>query len=276
MARKSGVLSAVEPPFVSTGLGCRATFKDMPDTLECFWTEMHQAVDHISSRIDQLESNLTKRIALYRSEVRDCVAEFRGGWDLEVDMVHAQKRNSLFCHDVMGCAYVGGLVNHSSDVSMRRQLVQNAEPHHTSSLDVEWKPFMGDVELLSTLRPTHITTVTEMDFMPIRQNEPPFVNFNVDLERVQKRLDELEQQFATIQLSDPGTTLNDLRVRLERLRASPGLPVAPEDQLSRVETAQITLHLAMLLQRFTEHEMTLSAVLRERKTSVEDVIEVSI
>mmetsp|Transcript_27090 Transcript_27090/g.71272 ORF Transcript_27090/g.71272 Transcript_27090/m.71272 type:complete len:277 (-) Transcript_27090:178-1008(-) len=276
MASKSGVLSAVEPPFVSTGLGCRATFKDMPDTLECFRTEMHQAVDHISSRIDQLESNLTKWIALYRSEVRDCVTEFRGGWDLEVDVVHTQKRNSLFCHDVMGCANVGHLVNLSSDVSMRRQLIQTVEPHRTTSLDAEWKPFMGDAELLSTLRPTHNTTVTERDFVAIRQNEPPSVNFNVDIERVQKRVDELEQQFATIQLSDPGTTLNDLRVRLERLRPSPGLPVAPEDQLSRVETAQITLHLAMLLQRFTEHEMTLSSVILERKTPAVDVIEVSI
>ena len=40
-------------------------------------------------------------ISLYGSEVRDGVAEFMGSWDLEVNKVHDQKRNSLFFIVVM-------------------------------------------------------------------------------------------------------------------------------------------------------------------------------
>ena len=84
-------------------------------------------------------------------------------------MVHAQKRNCLCCNVVMGYAFVGVLVDCSSDVSMRRQLVQHAELHHTPSFDAELEPFLGDVELPSTLRPVHITMVTEVDFAPFGQ-----------------------------------------------------------------------------------------------------------
>ena len=80
----------------------------------------------------------------------------------------------------------------------------------------------------------------------------------MDLERVQKRVDKFEQQFATIQNPTQGT-LNDLQVHLVSLSAPHGLPLASEVQLSGVRQHR---------SRFIS--MTVSTVLRERKASLQE------
>eukprot|EP00450_Noctiluca_scintillans_P028068 CAMPEP_0194552530 /NCGR_PEP_ID=MMETSP0253-20130528/96776_1 /TAXON_ID=2966 /ORGANISM="Noctiluca scintillans" /LENGTH=188 /DNA_ID=CAMNT_0039400003 /DNA_START=368 /DNA_END=934 /DNA_ORIENTATION=+ len=84
--------------------------------------------------------------------------------------------------------------------------------------------------------------------------------FDADESSLQTRVGVLEEQFGPLKLLEPGTTLTEMRARLERFRKAAGKPVDPEDQLSRIEAAQITFHLAMLLQKFLEHESVLSAM----------------
>mmetsp|Transcript_48691 Transcript_48691/g.129122 ORF Transcript_48691/g.129122 Transcript_48691/m.129122 type:complete len:172 (-) Transcript_48691:36-551(-) len=83
---------------------------------------------------------------------------------------------------------------------------------------------------------------------------------DADISSLQTRVGVLEEQFGPLKLLEPGTTLTEMRARLERFRKAAGKPVDPEDQLSRIEAAQITFHLAMLLQKFLEHESVLSAM----------------
>jgi len=79
------------------------------------------------------------------------------------------------------------------------------------------------------------------------------------LTAVRIRVEALERQLTAVFLPDQEATTTMLFRRLERLRVSEeGRPVLqPDDQMSRTEVLQVTLHLAMLLAKFAEHEKAL-------------------